>query len=422
MSAGPLSVIVAQIGARHYYAVPRILHARGALERFYTDFTLHGALGRLAGAAASCASPALGAKVRRRVVSGVPSERVYSAPMVNLRPSLRRGAQAEARYTLANELFGEQMIRWGIGEANVVYAMYNSGMPFWKHAKARGLKIAVDVFITPLYQQIVERELAMFPDWELASGETGADQSLVEQRMRETIEVADLLLCPAENVRGDLLAFAKQAGIASVPPAVIVPYGSSVSQGQASMPQPETGRVLYAGQAVLRKGIHYFAAAASMLSRGAGAKFDFRVAGHTNDRVRGHPDAGALNFLGLLSRDQMRAEYQRADVFVLPTLAEGSASVVHEALAAGLPVITTRSAGSVVTHGREGLIIPERESEALAAAIEKIVTDRPLRGAMARAALATAAQYGEGPWGDRLTSALAALIEPQLSRAASETV
>jgi glycosyltransferase involved in cell wall biosynthesis len=75
-------------------------------------------------------------------------------------------------------------------------------------------------------------------------------------------------------------------------------------------------------------------------------------------------------------------------------------------LAAGLPVITTLSAGSVVVHGREGFIVPERDAGALAAAIAELVKDRAMRDAMAETALATSAEFDEGPWGKRLIQAL----------------
>ena len=47
-----------------------------------------------------------------------------------------------------------------------------------------------------------------------------------------------------------------------------------------------------------------------------------------------------------------------ADVFVFPSLFEGSAVVTYEALAAGLPSVVTPSAGSVVRDGVEGFIVP----------------------------------------------------------------
>ena len=89
--------------------------------------------------------------------------------------------------------------------------------------------------------------------------------------------------------------------------------------------------------------------------------YDFRVAGNVSDEVRNHPMMRHLNFLGRVPREEMREEFLKADVFVLPTLAEGCASVVHEAVMAGCPVITTRASGTMVEDGRGGVIVPERD-------------------------------------------------------------
>ena len=55
----------------------------------------------------------------------------------------------------------------------------------------------------------------------------------------------------------------------------------------------------------------------------------------------------------------------RASVFVLPTLDEGSAKAVSEAMAAGLPVVTTPEAGSLVEDGKTGYLVPSRNVERL---------------------------------------------------------
>jgi glycosyltransferase involved in cell wall biosynthesis len=113
-----------------------------------------------------------------------------------------------------------------------------------------------------------------------------------------------------------------------------------------------------------------------------------------------------VRFLGPLRRPDFLKELRSSSVFVLPTLAEGSASVIFEALCSGVPVVTTRSAGSVVTDGKEGRIVPERDPEALAEAVREIVSDRELRASMSAQALRTAADYTEDRWQERLVQAL----------------
>ena len=87
--------------------------------------------------------------------------------------------------------------------------------------------------------------------------------------------------------------------------------------------------------------------------------------------------------------------FARADVFCLPSLTEGSSSAIFEALAFGVPVVTTASSGSVVTDGVDGFIVPERDAEAIASAIRRIVEDRELRQRMSESAKATAARFSD---------------------------
>jgi glycosyltransferase involved in cell wall biosynthesis len=411
-TASALQVIVAQMGARRNYAVPRMLHKHGALSRLYTDLCIKGPAARAAAAVLGGLELPVAGKLRRRTVEGIPTSKVFSAPFVNLRSALARSATQMERYALENELFGRQMMEWGTGGANVVYAMYANGLPFLRYAKEQGLKVAADVFIAPLSHKHVARERAAFPDWEDVAAEDELALELIETHTRHMLEVADLLLCPSAAVLDDLKTLAKECAppIPALPRAIIVPYGAS-SAGTTThrqQPSPIPGRILFAGGADLRKGIHYLAMAANSL-QSSRQPFEFRVAGHVSERIRLHPAARGLTFLGHLSRERMREEYAKADVFVLPTIAEGSAAVVFEALTAGVPVVTTRRSGSVVTHGKEGFVVPERDAHALAAAIETIVQDRRLRAAMAEAATIAAGELGEDSWGARLVGALATL-------------
>ena len=75
-----------------------------------------------------------------------------------------------------------------------------------------------------------------------------------------------------------------------------------------------------------------------------------------------------------------------------------------------MPVVTTHASGSVVTDGVEGLIVPERDSGAIALALKRIVRDRGLRDSMCAAARRTAKNYDTVAWGDRLVSILSNLL------------
>lgn len=279
--------------------------------------------------------------------------------------------------------------------------MFGSGEIFLNVARRQGALIVNEMFITPVAHLIEDAERVMFPEW----GETrlsAAALRVVEEKVRRVIKLSDALFCPAPAVIEGLRHYEEF----DESKAALVPYGSSVSFRELETPRP--GRVLFAGTVCLRKGAQYLGAASRLLKT-KGSAIDVVAAG-VSDRVRALPSMNAVTFLGHLGRTEMDREFSEADVFVLPSLAEGSASVVFEAMAAGLPVVVTPGAGSVVTHGKEGFIVPERDPEALAAAIERIVSDRSLRESMSQASQETAALYDEKHWGDRLVEALSSVL------------
>jgi len=127
--------------------------------------------------------------------------------------------------------------------------------------------------------------------------------------------------------------------------------------------------VLYVGDVTLRKGVQYLLEAWGKLNlRDAElwlvgeAKKDFRKL-----KAKGKKQKG-VRFLGF--RKDVPELMARASVFAFPSLDEGSALVTYEAMAAGLPVITTPNAGSLVRDSIDGYIIPIRDSEALAERLE----------------------------------------------------
>jgi len=91
-------------------------------------------------------------------------------------------------------------------------------------------------------------------------------------------------------------------------------------------------------------------------------------------------------------RDQLLAD---GDVFVLPSKAEGMPMSLLEALAWGLPVVTSPVGGipEVVQHGESGFLVPPTDEETISDAIERLVLDEPLRLRMGAAARAAAGRF-----------------------------
>lgn len=389
-----MSVIVTQLGARHNYAIPRMLHRAGQLEALYTDSCINRGLGHvLDSTVPSFARRGRLVRLLQRRVVGVPRERIFVTDRSLWSAAMRPWRTPSQAY----DHLSDAAMRWGVRGASLVYSMFGEGLDFLRAAKTQGARVAVDIFITPVAHRIVKQEQLQFPDWEVPAE---IDELALEQHVIEVLRLADILTCPGENVVDGLRCYSPfdETRVRVIPYACGFDYG-----GSRNAPVP--GRVLFAGTAELRKGIHYLAKAANRL-RDRGRDYEFRIAGSASPRVRGHSEAQSLAFLGHLPVSLLKREFMSADVLVLPTLAEGSATVIVEALAAGLPVITTPSAGSIIRHGEDGLIVPERDPQALADAIDSVIADRAQRRRLADAAQSNLTRYTETEWEERLVRGL----------------
>jgi glycosyltransferase involved in cell wall biosynthesis len=93
--------------------------------------------------------------------------------------------------------------------------------------------------------------------------------------------------------------------------------------------------------------------------------------------------------------------YAAADVFVLPSHSEGSPNVLLEAMAANLPIVATAVGGvpEIVENNESALIIPAQDSNAMAAAIARVLSERDLaRRLTANSAELVASRYAPGQY------------------------
>ena len=116
--------------------------------------------------------------------------------------------------------------------------------------------------------------------------------------------------------------------------------------------------------------------------------------------------------LGRVAHSEMPARMAAADVFVFPSLFEGSAVVTYEALACGLPSVVSPEAGSVVRDGVEGFVVTPRDVETLAARLERLGQDPTLRDEMRVAARRRALSFGWARYHAGLVDLTLGLVEP----------
>ena len=180
-------------------------------------------------------------------------------------------------------------------------------------------------------------------------------------------------------------------------------------------------RLLFAGTWLPRKGVQELAQAfTSLVDAGHDIHLDVLGAGVDPAVVQGAFSTTAAGRVHLRrgSNDAAIAAAMRdADVFVLPSLFEGTPLTLIEAMWSGLPVVTTATAGmkDVVSDHRSGLLVPPGDAVALAAAIGRLASDAPLRQRLGTEAHAVARR--EYTW-DKAAATFAAAY--QSARASHE--
>lgn len=221
----------------------------------------------------------------------------------------------------------------------------------------------------------------------------------------QAYEEADYILCPSEWVKQ---SFVKKG----FPENKILknPYGMALSESSSRPQEKERGafRILFVGQVHFRKGLRYLIEA-------------FRLIKHPNKSlvivgpqtaVTGLEKTSlpvGVTFTGILKGKELSDAYETANVFCLPSIEEGLALVMGEALSYGLSIVATSHTGAedLFTDQIEGFIVPPCDIAALADRLQQLADDPDLRERLSTAALVRAQSLGG--WDSSVASLLSTL-------------
>jgi glycosyltransferase involved in cell wall biosynthesis len=258
-------------------------------------------------------------------------------------------------------------------------------------------------------QQVLEREAALSPEFmPIYLGSSELDRVFLawlhDRRLRDLAE-ADRVLVPSKHIAETLVHYGTSAAKLQV-----IPYAANCRRFRPSISKqhgPDC-TFLFAGGISHRKGIKYLLEAWRRIRRPG---WRLQLLGPLPANLNPlKPYLDLVEALGRVSQSEMPARMASADVFVFPSLFEGSAVVTYEALAAGLPSIVTPSAGSVVRDGVDGFIVPSSQVDSLAYRMEQLGTDPDLRASMARAARARALSFDWPRYHESLITAVNDLL------------
>jgi len=153
---------------------------------------------------------------------------------------------------------------------------------------------------------------------------------------------------------------------------IVIPYGADVRRFYLGQPGPELKKnfsALFVGSIVQRKGISYLLRA---YRRFKGPNTELVLVGSYPDDMRPFiPFRDDFKHIPHIPQTDLPEIYRSADVFVFPSLIEGMGLVVLEAMASGLPVITTPNGpGDLVRDGVDGFVVPIRDVDAVVEKLE----------------------------------------------------
>jgi len=334
--------------------------------------------------------PVAGREARRRALPAALEGRVRRVQTATelLRIGLSRAgvtALCDAliwRRNIGVDAAGATEVRSG----DVVIGQYGGCLESFRRARAAGATTVLDAPIAreQACQAILAEERRLRPDFADSIPSPRAVTGRT-RRMDAEIELADAI------VVGSRFAAASFEGAVDPARVHVSAYGVDA---RAFAPRGNSGRrgplrVLFAGNITQRKGIGYLLDAMETLDP---VRFELTLAGPIAGSGAGlRRYEGGYRHCGALRPTAMPAIMRDADVLVLPSLLEGSALVVLEAMASGLPVIVTPNAGAdAVRDGVDGFEVPVRSAEAIAARLEQLERDDVARVRMGVAARARA--------------------------------
>ena len=329
------------MGRFHAFNLAHELERRGHLERLITSYPRF-----------------------ETVKYGVSRERIRS---LLLNEILNRGwrrapdwlkAHYNAQYLL-HELFDRRAARHLPPQPELVVGWSSYALHTLRRARELGAKTVLDHGSCHIAAQdeILREEYSRLG----LPGREFAHPKIIDKELQEYRE-AEAIVLPSQ--------FSRETFISRGVPAaklLLAPYGVNLTNFYPVGKPDKTFRVIHCGQISLRKGVHYLLQAFTELQL-PGA--ELWLIGSLTEEFRPLLQrfaSASIRHLGPFPEPELHKYYSQGSVFCLNSIEDGFGMVLVQAMACGLPVITTTNTGAAdaVREGRDGFIIPIRDVAAL---------------------------------------------------------
>ncbi len=367
-----MKVALSAHGVFHTFDLARELYARGALAGVLTAYPRF--------------------KLR---AEGLPQELIHSFPLIHgayrAFPGRHRiGVAWERRWERLDAMSFAAYVGRNLPPCDVYVGMSGTSLAGGRRAHRMGARYICDRGSSHIrVQDRIEREEGEL--WGLPA--TGVDPRVIETEEAEYAE-ADRITVPSGFAYRTFLS----QGVA---PEKLrkLPYGVNLSRfGPEGAPAEGRFDVLFVGYFYLRKGVQYLVQAFEKVQHPAKSLtfvggISPGVLEMLHRRKLWPENARAI---GPVPQSELKTLMSRSHVLALPSVEEGLALVLEQAMACGCPVVASANTGAedIIADGEEGFIVPIRDVDALAERLQ-FMADHPIeRAVMGRKALAKVQGFG----------------------------
>jgi len=222
----------------------------------------------------------------------------------------------------------------------------------------------------------------------------GLDYKLLSPLFRRIWSSASTLVANSSGLRKLALEFMPEMDIK------VIPNGIDTKRfhPQQTHSQRKPLKALTACRLISRKRIDLLIeAVAQAVKIGVDVRLNIAGEGNLTEQLRKLANelrtADSINFLGRIPAEKMPQLYRDNDIFIMSSAHEGMSNAMLEAMASGLPIITTRCEGVDELIKDNGIVIDEPSIEKIAQAIKKLADDKQLYMRMSTAARAQAEKF-----------------------------
>lgn len=281
-----------------------------------------------------------------------------------------RNVRSDYQWMVSKNNWFDKRVSSHMPACDIVHSFEGCALHTFRRAKKLDMKTVLDqpIMHPETVFQILQEE---YQSLALNVPEAYCDLGMLA-RKQEEYALADRIFVPAKGIAEDFIARNIPAEKLQV-----IPYcaNSDKFYDDQTLKQDDIFRVLFAGTLCIRKGVHYLLEAFKSLNL---ENSELVLIGSVDPEVRPilRQYEGHFTHIAHVPQHKLNEWYNKSSVFVLPSLVEGSAVVIYEAMACGLPVIVTKNCGSIIENGEDGFIVPVRDVDILAERLNWLYLNR----------------------------------------------